>query len=154
MAGPKPSDRVLIRHRRERHGHRGEATWRPRQRREGGRHQPRDGRPEPPEAGRGREDPPLETVKGAQPWDPLTSDVWSPGEGGCLSFKPPVWCMLLRPPRDTDTVQVMRWRLQTPVERRHLGIPFSLSSTLAQVFPCQNKNKAPLPSTSVPMPSF
>ena len=36
----------------ERHGRRGEATWRWRQRREGGGHQPRDGRLEPPEAGR------------------------------------------------------------------------------------------------------
>ena len=43
---------------------------------EGGGHQPRDGRLEPPEAGRGGKDPPL-------PWslcrspalDPLTSDV-------------------------------------------------------------------------------
>ena len=71
----------------ERHGHRGEATWRWRQRREGGGHQPRDGRPEPPEAGRGGEDPPLETLQGAQPWDTQTSDVWSPGlgEDGCLS---------------------------------------------------------------------
>ena len=52
-----------------------------RQRREGGGHQPRDGRLEPPEAGRGGKDPPLETLEGAQPWDPLTSDVWSPGLG-------------------------------------------------------------------------
>ena len=54
----------------ERHGRRGEATWRW----EGGGHQARDGRPEPPEAGRGGEDPPLEPPQGAQPWDPLTSD--------------------------------------------------------------------------------
>ena len=45
----------------------------------GGGHQPRDGCLEPPEAGRGGEDPPLEPLKGAQPWDPLTSDVSSPG---------------------------------------------------------------------------
>ena len=45
----------------ERQGHRGEAAWR--QRREGGGHQPRDGCLEPPEAGRGREDPPLETLE-------------------------------------------------------------------------------------------
>ena len=43
--------------------------------REGGGHQPRDGRPEPPEAGRGGEDPPLEPLQGAQLWEPLTSDV-------------------------------------------------------------------------------
>ena len=34
---------------------------------------------EPPEAGRGRQRPPLEPPEGAQPWDTLTSDVWSPG---------------------------------------------------------------------------
>ena len=79
-----PSDGVLIRHTEERHGRRGEAIWRQRQRREGGGHQPRDGRLEPPEAGRGGGDPPLEPLQGAQPWDTLTSDVWSPGlgEGG------------------------------------------------------------------------
>ena len=70
----------------ERHGHRGEAAWRQRQRRDGGGHQPRDGRLEPPEAGRGGEDPPLERLQGAQPGDPLTSDVWSLGfrEDECL----------------------------------------------------------------------
>ena len=96
----------------ERHGHRGEATWRQRWRREGGGHQPRDGhleppeagrggedppleplqgaqprdgRLEPPEAGRGGEDPPLEPLQGAQPWDTLTTDVWSLGpEGGWM----------------------------------------------------------------------
>ena len=76
--GPKPRDRVLI---KERHGCRGEATWRRRRRLEGGGHRPRDGRPEPPEAGRGMENPPLEPLQGAQPWDSLTSDVWSPGPG-------------------------------------------------------------------------
>ena len=99
----------------ERHGHGGEATWRQRQRREGGGHQPRDGCLEPPESGRGRKDPPLEPLqgaqprdgcleppeagrcgkdppleplKGAQPWDTLTTDVWSLGlrEDGCLWF--------------------------------------------------------------------
>ena len=50
-----------------------------RQGREGGVHQPRDGRLEPPEAGTGGEDPPLETLQGAQPWDTLTSDVLPPG---------------------------------------------------------------------------
>lgn len=34
---------------------------------------------EPPEAGRGRQDPPLEPLEGERPWDTLTSDVWSPG---------------------------------------------------------------------------
>ena len=63
-----------------------------RPRREGGGHQPRDGRPEPLEAGRGREDPPLETLHGAQPSDTLTSDVWSSGlgEGGFAWCEPPV----------------------------------------------------------------
>ena len=72
----------------ERHGHGGEATWRQRQRREGGGHQPRDGRLEPPESGRGRKDPPLEPLQGTQPWDALTTDVWSLGlrEDGCLWF--------------------------------------------------------------------
>ena len=53
-----------------------------RRRRDGGGHQPRDGRPEPPElpeAGRSGEDPSLEPLQGAQPWDTLTSDVWPPG---------------------------------------------------------------------------
>ena len=59
-------------------------TWRRRltKSREGGGHQPRDGRLEPPEAGRGGEDSPLEPLQGAQLWDPLTSDVWSLGLGG------------------------------------------------------------------------
>ena len=52
----------------ERRGHRAEATWRWRQRREGGGHQPRDGRLEPPEAGRGRK-------------DTMTSNVCSLGPG-------------------------------------------------------------------------
>ena len=55
--------------------------WKQRQRREGGGHQPRDRRLEPAEAGRGRKDTPLEPLQGAQPWDPWTSDVWSPGLG-------------------------------------------------------------------------
>ena len=46
----------------------------------GGRgHQPRDGRLEPPEAARGGKDPHQQPLQGAQPWDTLTSDVWSPG---------------------------------------------------------------------------
>ena len=63
-----------------------------RQRQEGGGHQPRDGRLEPPEAGRGGEDPPLEPLQGPQPWDTLTSGVQHRGRGsggnGCLLFKP------------------------------------------------------------------
>ena len=63
--------------------------WRRRRRREGGGHQPRDGRPEPPEAGRSGEDPPLEPPDRAQHWDPVSSDVWSPGlgEDGCFWFE-------------------------------------------------------------------
>ena len=62
--------------------------WRRRRRREGGGHQPREGRPETPEAGRGGEDPPLEPLQGAQPRNTLTLR-WigspGPGEGGYLS---------------------------------------------------------------------
>ena len=47
----------------------------------GGGHQPRDGHPEAPGAGRGGEDPPLEPLDGAHPGTPLSSDVWSPGLG-------------------------------------------------------------------------
>ena len=47
----------------------------------GGRRPQAQGRPEPPEAGRGGKDPPLESLEGARPWDALTSDVWSPGWG-------------------------------------------------------------------------
>ena len=47
----------------------------------GGRRPPTQGRLEPPEAGRGGKDPPLEPLEGAGPRDPLTSDVWSPGWG-------------------------------------------------------------------------
>ena len=54
----------------ERRGRRGEATWRQRQRQEGGSHQPRDGHPEPPEAGRGGKDLPLETLEGINPGAP------------------------------------------------------------------------------------
>ena len=39
------------------------------------------GPPEPPEAGRGRKDPPLEPSEGVRPWDPLTSDVYCLGWG-------------------------------------------------------------------------
>ena len=50
----------------------------------GGRRPQAQGHLEPPEAGRGRKDPPLEPLEGARPWDTLTSGVWSPGlgEGG------------------------------------------------------------------------
>ena len=47
----------------------------------GGRWSPAQGRLEPPGAGRGGKDPPLEPLEGAGPRDPLTSDVWSPGWG-------------------------------------------------------------------------
>ena len=42
----------------------------------------------PPEGGRGGKEPPLEPLDGAQPWDPLSSEVWSLGlgEDGCLWF--------------------------------------------------------------------
>ena len=55
----------------------------------GGRQPQAQGRLEPPEAGRGGKDPPLEPLEGAWPWDTLTSDVWSPalGEDGCLLLK-------------------------------------------------------------------
>ena len=55
--------------------------WRRRQRWEGGGHQPRNGCLEPPEAGRGRKDPPLEPLQGAQFWDTLSPDISSPGLG-------------------------------------------------------------------------
>ena len=55
--------------------------WRRRQRWEGGGHQPRNGCLEPPEAGRGRKDPPLEPLQGAQFWASLSPDIWSPGLG-------------------------------------------------------------------------
>ena len=78
--GPTSNDRVLLRDRR------GETQT---QRRspekteaETGETRPQaQGRLEPPEAGRGRKDPPLETLEGPQPWDTLTSDIWSPGWG-------------------------------------------------------------------------
>ena len=48
----------------------------------GGRRPPAQGRTlEPPEAGRGRKDPPLEPLQGAQFWDTLSPDIWSPGLG-------------------------------------------------------------------------
>ena len=62
----------------EKHGRSGEATWRRR-----GGHRPRDRRLEPREAARGGKDPPLEPLQEAQPWDTLTSDVWSPALGVC-----------------------------------------------------------------------
>ena len=60
-----------------------------RQRWEGGGHQPRDGRPEPPEAGRSRKDPPLEPLQGAWPWDPCRAtglQGWGAGDGCLLSL--------------------------------------------------------------------
>ena len=57
----------------------------------GGRRPQAQGRPEPPEAGRGGKDPPLEPLEGVRPWDTLTSDVWSPGWGrvDARGFHPP-----------------------------------------------------------------
>ncbi|XP_074216112.1 granulocyte-macrophage colony-stimulating factor receptor subunit alpha isoform X4 [Camelus bactrianus] len=80
--GPASKDSVL---RRDRGGgtHRGKATWRRRQRREGGGHQPRDGRLEPPEAGRGRRDPPLEPQEGARP---SASIYWGPAGLTCFQM--------------------------------------------------------------------
>lgn len=73
--------------------------WRCRRRREGGGHQPRNGCLEPPEAGRGGKDTPLEPLQRAEPWDPLTPDIWAPGLGadGCLSGIPQ-FVELSRPP--------------------------------------------------------
>ena len=39
---------------------------------------PAQGRPEPPKAGRGRKDPPLEPLEGARPWHTWISDPWPP----------------------------------------------------------------------------
>lgn len=52
----------------------------------GGRRPPSQGPLEPPEAGRGRKDLPLEPLEGTWPWDPLTSNVWSPGWGRMDGF--------------------------------------------------------------------
>ena len=68
--------------------------WRRRQRRDGGGHHPRDGRLEPPEAGRGGKDPPLEPLQGAQPRDTRTSDAGPREETGCLRV---ISSALLRP---------------------------------------------------------
>ena len=58
----------------------------------GGRRPQAQGRLEPPEAGRGRKDPPLQPPEGAGPWDTLTSDVWCPGWGrmDARGFRPSV----------------------------------------------------------------
>ena len=71
----------------------------------GGRRPQAQGRLEPPEAGRGRKDPPLEPLEGAWPWDTLTSDVWSPGWGRMDScgFKLTVCGPLLQPPQEMNT---------------------------------------------------
>ena len=49
------------------------------------------GLPGAPKSWKSRKDPPLEPLEGAWPWDPLTSDVWSPGWGrmDAPGFKPP-----------------------------------------------------------------
>lgn len=81
QGGPPSKDSVLLRDRR------GDEDTEQKPREDGGR----DGREaatrrppvghqlEPPETARGWKDPPLEPLEGALPWDPLTSDVWSPG---------------------------------------------------------------------------
>ena len=48
----------------------------------GGRRPPAQGRtPGAPGGWKRREDPPLEPLQGAQPWDTLNSDIWSSGLG-------------------------------------------------------------------------
>ena len=71
----------------------------------GGRRPQAQGRLEPPEAGRGRKDPPLEPLEGAQTWNTLTSDVWSPGlgEDECLWFKSLDLQLFVTPAPETDT---------------------------------------------------
>ena len=71
-----PTDRVLI---RDEKGHRWEASWRWRQRWEGGGHKPKD--PWSPKAGKGRKNPILEPLEGSQPCTTLILGVWSPGLG-------------------------------------------------------------------------
>ena len=70
----------------------------------GGRRPQAQGRLEPPEAGRDGKDLPLEPPEGAQPWDTLTSDVWSPGWGrmDVLSALM-VWGPLLQLPQEAPT---------------------------------------------------
>ena len=69
----------------ERQRHRGEATWRWRRRREGGGQQSRDGGLEPPGAGRGGEEPPLEPGTPR----PQTSGPRGSGRTDVCGFKPP-----------------------------------------------------------------
>lgn len=68
----------------------------------GGRWRPAQGRLEPPEARRGRKDPPLVRLEGARPWGPLTSDVRSLGRGrvDAWGFKPrDVWSFIITTPQ-------------------------------------------------------
>ena len=59
---------------------------------------------EPPEAGRGGKDPPLEPLEGLRPRDTLTSDVWSPGWGRInISCVKPLGLWSLLQQQETDT---------------------------------------------------
>lgn len=59
--------------------------------------QPQPRMPGAPEAGRGRQDPPLEPPEGAWPWDTLISDLWLQ-----TGFQPSgVW------PQDTHVMSCM-----------------------------------------------
>ena len=62
---------------RDERGHRGEASWRQRQRWREGATSP--GTPGAPKAGKGRKDPMLEPQEGLQSCTTLISGVWSPG---------------------------------------------------------------------------
>ena len=79
-----------------------------RQRREGGGHQPRDRRPEPPEAGRGGKDPPLEPLQGAWPWDPCRASGLQGWVGGWMSVvtSPPVCGPLSGQPRTSPKLLI------------------------------------------------
>ena len=57
--------------------HRGDTRWK--WARDGREAVTSPGMPGAQKTGRGGKDPPLEPLEGAQHWDPLTSDIWSPG---------------------------------------------------------------------------
>lgn len=64
------------------------------------------GRLEPPEAGRGRKDPPLETLEGVPPTPSLTSDFRPPGlcESTFLLFQAPgLWSFVRAALGDSHT---------------------------------------------------
>lgn len=95
----------------------------------GGRRPPAQGRLEPPEAGRGRKDPPLEPLEGAQPWDPLTSHVWSPGWGrmDVCCFNPPACSVVIYScsPRMVITIPLQRPARETmPLFFRQIGFSY------------------------------